>query len=171
MGEPAASRHALAPVGVEQEVGAAEIGRPCPRRDLAAAPVEAAQHLLTELVGIGGRALEPGRSRQNTARGFGDFTPRASKIGQGPVEDAFEETSWSRSRIGHGGSGGPGLGRTRGENASAVNPQKRLATFSKPGAANSRRPWRNSEIREQLARLPICATNISPNQQLVPQIP
>ena len=115
----------LAPARIERQIGAAEIGGAGARRDLAAAPVEAAQHLLAQPVGVVGGDLGPRRAGQHAARRLGDLAPRVAQIGQGSVEDAFEETGGSG--IGHGGSGGLGWHRTRRENAPAVNAQKGLA--------------------------------------------
>ena len=119
---------ALAPGGVQRQIGAAEIGGASPRGDLAAAPVEAAQHLLTQPARRPRRKVGPRRAGQHAARRLGDLAPRAAQIGQRPVEDAFEETGGSG--IGHGGSGGSGLRRTRRERGPDVNPKNAGAQIS-----------------------------------------
>ena len=96
-------KKSLAPAGIQRQIGPAEIGCSSARADLAAASVETAQHLLTELVGVPAEGFGPRRSRQNTARQLGDLTPRAPEICQGSVEHPFEEASGGGIAISHNG--------------------------------------------------------------------
>jgi len=92
----------LAPIRVEQQIGAAEISGASARGDLAAPPVEAAQHLVAKSIGVVPGGVGPGRTGQHTTRRLGDLAPSAPQVGQGPIEDAFEKTG--RNGIGHGAS-------------------------------------------------------------------
>jgi len=69
--------------------------------------------------GVLAREIGPGAAGQNAAGGFGDVAPRAPEVRQRPVEHALKEAGGSG--IGHGGSCGSGLRRTRREYGPNVN--------------------------------------------------
>src|SRR5260370_274279 len=74
------AQKALAPGGVEREVAAPELGGPRPGGNLAAAAVEAAQHLLAQPRDVGFGQGRPRRTRQDAERRAGKRSPGAAQL-------------------------------------------------------------------------------------------
>ena len=135
-------QEALAPGRVERQIGAAEFGGAGARRDLAAAAVEAAQHLLAQPRDVVVRQVGARRAGQDAARRAGDLAPGAAQIGQACGRTRRRESR--RSAIAHAGPRllasaeiKPGRSTTHG------------ASFARPAAPRARRAARRPGPRRR----------------------
>src|SRR5437763_5759322 len=93
------AQETLAPGLVQRQIAAPERGGTSAGGDLAAAAIEAAQHLLPQPGEIVLRQVRPGRARQHAARRAGDLAPGGAQIGQGSVEHPVEKAGAGRTVV------------------------------------------------------------------------
>ncbi len=111
-------QEALAAVGAERQIGAAEGRRPGAGRDLPAPSLEAGLHLLAHLIRVLVGKVRTRRPHGDAARRVGDVAPGVPQVAQGAVEEA------SAGSIVHG------CGDRVGKPDSASGVEKRRRTIS-----------------------------------------